>query len=138
METRVIVADSARARIFASHSALRHLEEVEGFAHPEAHKSNRDLASDSAGKSVDQHGALESATSPKAHEAENFARMLAQHLKDLHNQQHYEQLVLIAPPQFLGLLNKQLPKPLDKLVTKTVDKDLTTHSIEDIIGYIET
>ena len=136
METRVIVADNARARIFASHSVLNHLEELEGFAHPEAHRSNRELTSDSAGRSVDQHGALEPATSPKAHEAENFARMLAQHLKDLHNQQHYEELVLIAPPKFLGLLNKQLPKPLDKRVSRTVDKDLTMRSIEEIIDYI--
>ena len=77
METRVIVADSARARIFASHTVLNQLEELEGFAHPEAHWSNQDLASDSAGRSVDQHGALESATSPKVHESEKFAHLLA-------------------------------------------------------------
>ena len=50
METQIIVADSARARIFESHAALNQLEETEGFAHPEAHRSNRDLASDSAGR----------------------------------------------------------------------------------------
>ena len=138
METRVIVADGARARIFASHSVLNQLEEVEAFAHPEAHWSNQDIASDAAGKSVDQHGALEPATSPQEHETENFAHSLAEHLKDLHNQQHYEELVLVAPPHFLGLLQKQLPTPLDKLVSKTVKKDLTKLGVEEIIGYIRS
>jgi protein required for attachment to host cells len=109
---------------------------VEGFVHPEARWTNSDLSSDSAGRSVDQHGALESRTSPKEHEAEKFAHLLAEHLKDMHNQQHFEALVLIAPPHFLGLLHKQLPKPLDKLVSQTLDKDLTSCSIEKIIDAI--
>jgi protein required for attachment to host cells len=44
--------------------------------------------------------------------------------------------VLIAPPTFLGLLRKNLQKPLDKLVERTIAKDLTTADIEDIINYI--
>ena len=138
METRVVVADSARARIFTSHTVLNQLEEVEGFAHPEAHWSNSDLSSDSAGKSVDQHGSLDAATSPKEHETEKFAHLLAQHLKAMHNQQHYDALVLVAPPHFLGLLHKQLPNPLGKLVSQTVDKDLTDRSVEEIIDHIRS
>lgn len=138
METRVIVADSARARIFSSHTTLLELEEIEGFAHPEARRRNRDIASDSSGRSVDQHGALEPATSPADHEAENFAKLLAQHLKALHNKRHFDQLMLVAPPRFLGLLRKQLPKPLDQLVEKSVDKDLTGASRETIISCIQS
>lgn len=136
METRVIVADNVRARIFSSHTVLNKLEEMEGFAHPEGRWSNSDIASDVAGKSAEQQGAYRSKTSPKEHEAENFAHMLGQHLKHLHNQHHYESLVLIAPPKFLGLLHAQLPRPIDKLVTQTVDKDLTTCSVEQIIDHI--
>jgi protein required for attachment to host cells len=138
METRVIVADNARARIFASHTVLNHLEELEGFAHPEAHWTNQELATDSSGKSVDRRGALEPATSPREHEAEKFAHDLAHHLKDLHNQKHFEELVLIAPPRFLGMLQKHLQKPLDKLVSRTLGKDLTTCSVEEIIDYIRS
>ncbi len=138
METRVIVADNVRARIFSSHSVLNKLQELEDFAHPEGRWSNSDLSSDVAGKSAEQQGAFTSKTSPKEHEAENFAHMLAQHLKELHNQQHYESLVLIAPPRFLGLLHGQLPTPLDKLVMKTIDKDLTTCTVEEIIDHIRS
>ena len=137
METRVIVADNARARIFESHSVINRLEEREGFVHSAARLSNRDLVGDSAGKSVDQHGSLDPGTSAKQHQAQNFARMLARHLKELHNKQHYDNLILIAPPRFLGMLRKELPGPLDKLVTSTIDKDLTEASVEDIIEHIK-
>ncbi len=138
METRVIVADNARARIFASHSVINRLEETEGFTHPEAHRSNRELVGDSSGKSVDQHGTLDPATSAKEQEARGFAKMLARHLQELHNQQHFEQLILVAPPRFLGMLRKELPGPLGQLVTQSIDKDLTTASAEELIDYIKS
>ena len=56
----------------------------------------------------------------------------------MHNQQHYDQLILIASPHFLGLLRKELPDPLDKLLTKTIDKDLTTAEVEQIVDYIKS
>jgi protein required for attachment to host cells len=138
METRVIVADNARARIFASSTAITRLQEEEGFAHPEAHLSNRDLVGDSAGKSVDQHGSLDPAADAREVEAQGFAKLLGKHLKELHNAQHFEQLILIAPPRFLGMLRKELASPLDKLVTRSIDKDLTTASLEQIIDHIKS
>ena len=138
METRVIVADNARARIFASHSVINHLQETEGFVHPEARLSNQELVGDSSGKSVDQHGSLDPPTSPKVQEAQGFAKMLAGHLRELHNQQHFEQLILIAPPRFLGMLRKELHTPLDQLVTLAIDKDLTHASVEELIDYIKS
>ena len=76
METKVIVADNARARIFTSDSVIKKLQEIESFAHPEAHLSNRELVGDASGKSVDQRGSLDPATSATDHEAESFARLL--------------------------------------------------------------
>jgi len=138
VETRVVVADNVRARIFASHSVINHLEEIEGFAHPEGRLANSELVADSAGKSVDQHGSLDPATSARDEEEQNFARLLGRHLKALHNQQHFEQLILIASPKFLGMLRKALPGPLDQLVTQTIDKDLTTADVDTIIDYIRS
>ena len=46
--------------------------------------------------------------------------------------------MLIAPPKFLGMLRKELPRPLDQLVTKTIRKDLTRASVEQIIDYIKS
>ena len=136
METRVIVANNARARIFASHDVLKHLAEQEDFVHAEARQSNQDLVTDAAGKSRDPHGSFDPATSPTEHEAANFALLLTRRLKEMHNEQHFDQLILIAPPAFLGLLRKNLHKSLDKLVERTIHKDLTTAGIDDIIDYI--
>ena len=136
METRVVVADNKRARIFSSHNVMKHLTEQEDFVHSAANLSNQDLVGDASGKSVDQHGSLDPRTSAKVHEEEQFAKALGKHLKELHNQQHFEQLILIAPPKFLGMLRDELPAPLDKLVTKTIDKDLTLIDVEELITYI--
>lgn len=136
METRVIVANKARARIFASHDVLNHLAEYEDFVHTESRLPNRELVSDAAGWSGDKQDSFDPATSPRDHEAEQFALLLARRLKEMHNELHFDQLILIAPPAFLGLLRKNLQKPLDKLVERTIDKDLTTADIDLIIDYI--
>jgi protein required for attachment to host cells len=133
MEIRLIVADNARARIFASHSDIRRLQERADFVHPEARLSNSDLVGDAAGKSIDGRSSLDPATSPKQHQAETFARSLARHLKEMHDEQHYEELILIAPPKFLGMLRAELPAQLERLVTRTVNKDLTTAGVAEII-----
>jgi protein required for attachment to host cells len=136
MDTRVIVADNGRARIFASKTGVRQLEEMEGFVHSEAHLANQDIDADAAGRSRDPHGSLDHATSAREHESQMFAKSLARHLKELHNDHHFEQLVLVAPPRFLGLLRQELPKPLDKLVSQSIDKDLTRSSLEDIVDHL--
>ncbi len=137
MHTYIVVANSARARVFARQHAYSVVEELEGFTHSEARMRNQDLTSDSAGKSRNIHGSLDAATSPKDHEADFFARLLVYHLKDLHNKQHYERLVLVAPPRFLGMLRRHLVSPLDHLVVGSIDKDLTTAPIADIVGHLE-
>jgi protein required for attachment to host cells len=137
METRVIVADNARARIFGSDSTINALREMEDFIHSGARLSGRDIDADAAGKSRNPHGALDHASSATEHEMEVFARSLARRLKELHNDKHFEQLILIAPPKFLGLLRRELPGPLDQLVDRCIDKDLTTAKVEDIIDYIK-
>lgn len=136
METRVIVADNARARIFTSHDVLNHLTEQEDFVHSEARLAEQDLVSDAPGKSRNTQGSLDPETSPKEQEARDFARLLARRLKEMHNERHFDQLILIAPPAFLGLLRQALHKPLDQLVARTIDTDLSGATVEEIIASI--
>jgi protein required for attachment to host cells len=137
MNTRIVVADNSRARVFSSYPNFSELDEQEDFVHNAARFLNQELVADAAGKSVDQHGSLDPATSAKAHEEEIFAKSLAKHLKELHNRDHYKKLVLVAPPKFLGLLRRELHRTLDKLVTKTIDKDLTLCSVDELIEYLK-
>jgi len=138
VETRVIVADSRRARIFSSHTVMNKLVEEEGFVHNEARLANRDLVSDAPGRSANRADSYSPPMSAKEHEVRNFAKDLARHLKALHSQQHFEQLVLIASPRFLGMLKQELHPPLDRLVSRTIDKDMTTADVAHIIDEIKS
>ncbi len=133
MGTRVVVADNTRARVFSAPDSLRRLVEQEGFIHSEAHLSNQELVSDAAGRSRDLHGTLDPATSAKDHQRHRFAKGLAKHLKAQYEQSHFDRLVLVAPPKFLGMLHKELPKPVDQLVVATVGKNLTGASEEELV-----
>lgn len=125
----VIVADSARARIFSVENASGQLEPVEQLLSPEARLHERDLSSDRPGRSFDSFGSgrhsTDTATSAKDQIASNFAKEVAQHLKAGVDDRSFGRLVIIAEPQFLGLLNKSLPTAVEKLVSLRIDKDLT-------------
>jgi protein required for attachment to host cells len=82
--------------------------------------------------------AFEQATDPKKHEADNFAHRLAQYLKEAHNEKKFEQLLIIAEPSFLGLLRINLPEQIKKLVCFELDKNITTHSLDDIRKHLPT
>jgi protein required for attachment to host cells len=132
----VVVADSARARVFSVENASGQLEPVEQLLSPEARLHERDLSSDRPGRSFDSFGSgrhsTDTATSAKDQIAANFAKELAQHLKAGCNDRSFERLVIIAEPQFLGLLNKSLPTAVDKLVSLRIDKDLTKETEQEI------
>ncbi|MDO9424010.1 MAG: host attachment protein [Methylobacter sp.] len=133
--TWILVADSTRARIFTADTSASPLEEIEDFSHTEGRLHDRDITSDLPGKikSVGGGGhAFEQPTDPKKHEADNFAHIVAQYLEDAHNTNRFEQLLIVAPPSFLGLLRNHLPEQIKKLVRFELDKEITMLSVADI------
>ncbi|MGI9318280.1 MAG: host attachment protein [bacterium] len=132
----VVVADAARARIFSVESASGALNAVEQLVSPEARLHERDLSSDRPGRSFDSYGSgrhsTEMPTSAKDQIAATFANELAQRLKVGCNDHDYSRLVVIAEPQFLGRLNKSISPEVEKLVSLTIDKDLTKESEQQI------
>ncbi|MCF7966028.1 host attachment protein [Methylobacter sp. Wu8] len=133
--TWILVADNTRARIFSADTPSSPLEEIEDFSHAEGRLHDREITSDLPGKikSVGAGGhAFEQPTDPKKHEAENFARNVAQYMEDAHNAHKFEQLLIVSEPSFLGLLRHQLPDQIKKLVQFELDKNITTLSAADI------
>ncbi len=133
--TWIVVADSARARIFTADTPTSPLEEIEDFSHAEGRLHDREITSDLPGKIKSAGGgghAFEQPTDPKKHEADTFAHQVAQFLEDAHNANRFEQLLIIAAPSFLGLLRNHLPEPIKKLVRFELDKEITMHSAADI------
>ena len=47
----------------------------------------------------------------------------------------YDQLVLVAPPRFLGALRKELHKEVEKLVADELPKDLSWFNARDLERY---
>jgi len=70
------------------------------------------------------------------HEVEKFARELCGELDKASQGKDVRKIYLIAAPKFLGLLRSGLSKPCaDKLVGE-VNKNLVSHSVEDIRGHL--
>ena len=83
---RIIVADSARARLFDADPKTRTIAEIGALVHPESREKDLDLTTDKGGRTFDSAGEGRHAMSPhtSAHklEADVFARELADHLHD--------------------------------------------------------
>ena len=88
MEKRVwvVVADSARARLFTADNAVGPLDERETLVNPEARQPQRDLVTDASGRSFNRFGpgraTLGHEADAKQHDYEIFARQIAQRLNE--------------------------------------------------------
>jgi protein required for attachment to host cells len=60
---------------------------------------------------------------PKEAESRVFARFLADNLKQHLNRQDFKELVLAAPPHFLGLLRAALDETVGRCVVASFGKD---------------
>ncbi len=136
----ILVADEGIARVLASRGDSAPLEEVEKITDAGARADNADLRRDAYGRRA-QATVQGDAGHPGAHpgrmatvtssagedeihqEAQLFARRVAKLLEEARNRQRFDELVVIAPPRFLGLLRKALPQSVCSVVTRELDKD---------------
>lgn len=136
--TWYLVGDASRARIFRRGETDRHLRLLREFEHSQSRAHNRELVSDrpgrtqqatppgaASGASKGNRSAMEPHTTPKAVEHEHFAHELAKFLHQGLVNEEYADLVLVAGPQFLGLLRNILDEQVVKHVRASVDKDYT-------------
>ena len=137
--TWILVADAARARILwvePEGHALTLLDERE---HPASRSKGSELLGDDRGRTRPRNrdavrgSALSYTTPPKTVEAEAFARELADHLRLAHAHNEFNELVLIAPPQFLGTLRKVLDHGVAASVTASIDKDCTRETPDELL-----
>ena len=127
-KTWIIVAESSRARIFATENPRAPMHEVEDIVHPEGRLRAQDLRSDRPTRVFDSKGqgrhAVESEVEPRHQEAINFARRIADRIEDARLSGRFDELVLVAPPAFLGLLRNNLSAHAMKRVVQSINKNL--------------
>lgn len=144
----ILVADEGVARVLASQGESAPLEEVEKITDAAAHADNADLRRDAYGRRgqapmqgdaghpgahVSRTAATASAGEDEIHqEAQLFSRRVAAMLEDARNRQRFDELVVIAPPRFLGLLRKALPQSVCDVISRELDKDYCQLSNADL------
>lgn len=128
-KTWILAADSSRAIIYAVESRVKPLREVDALVHPEGRELEQDMTSDRPGRAFDTTGlggrhAMGKEVDPKRHEAQLFAKRLADRVDQGRTHGEFEQLILVAPPAFLGQLRDSLNDQVLKLVSQSLDKNL--------------
>jgi protein required for attachment to host cells len=161
--TWIVVADSSRTRILTPHEKdprpldenvhfvgragyagpekypAEHLDEVESLVHPVGQMKRGELESDRPGR-VKAPGVAESYEAKHKdfnHQvAEDFVREIVEYLTHARQEHRFEKLILVAPPLFLGVMRKHLPKALKQLVTCEIDKDYTKLTSDEIRSHL--
>lgn len=132
----VVVADSARARVFERAKKFSPLVEFTDLAHPESRLKRQDLASDRPGTVHESRTPGESQasepTDPKEHEAQVFAREIAEFLKQARTENGLAGITLVAAPHFLGLIRQSLDAATAGLLIAGISANLTRESPEKI------
>ncbi len=140
--TWIVVAESARARIFTLSGIGAKLQEVTDLSHPESRLHDTELTSGLPGRTFDIQGqgrhAMEPATDPKEREARAFAVEIARHIERGRNDGNFDALVLIAPPKFLGRLRAELSKPARDTLAGEIDKNLVEADTKTIERQVST
>ena len=138
----ILVADSARARLYLRGRRWDQLDQLEEIEHPEGRAHEGDLVSDQ-GASVIQRGgqgqrrSSQPEVSATEHEAQVFAHELAGRLRKGRVEHEVDSLVLVAAPHFLGLLRTTLDDQTRKCVLHEIDKDLTQYDTEKVGELLE-
>ena len=120
--TWIVIADEGRARFLSCDAPGGELAEVDEISDPAAHADNADLRRDAYGRRGSS--VTSSAGEDKLdHEAEAFARRVAERLARAQREQRYAELRIAAAPRFLGRLRKALDAEVAKRVVAEFDKD---------------
>ena len=135
--TYVLVADGARARLYANHGVGKGLQPVSGATHrADLHHHDREILTDKPGRahSSVRHGrsTIEPQTEWHRFEKHKFAREMAKVLDAAAASKSFDRLILVAPPATLGDLRTELGDATRKLVMAELPKDLTRHDEREL------
>ncbi len=136
MRIRIVVANQAEAAFYDLESRTGEPKFATRLTDPLAHLHDRDLKSDRPGRFSDHallapgrrgataHHGTGGERRPRKHEAELFARQVAEQIERARHNGEFDRLVVMAAPAFLGLLRKVLPDSLRPHLAAEVGKDL--------------
>lgn len=135
-KTWILVANRVRARLLELNDGQRNVSEIGDFLNPDGRLPAGTRGENRPPRTIDRMGssrhAIEPHTEPAVKVADRFARQLTAILEDGRVHHHYDRLVLIATPRFLGRLRQCMDAPLRGHVVREVDRDMTRNKPETI------
>lgn len=142
--TWIVSANSGRARVFSQNAASEALEEVNNMVNDAARLRTEESQTDrlsprAAGDSIHSVGGAtptslyQPAKTPQQHQSEIFARDIAGFLEHAHQESSFQKLSLVASPEFLGLLRKELQPKFSGLIELEIDKDYTQYGAAQLL-----
>ena len=135
MKRYIIAADAARARIFTQ-ERNGDVQEIDTLVHPESRQHQGDLRTggsggvdDSAGQGIRQS---DQSITTMQNESLVFAKEVAEYMRKARTQGQVESFVVFSAPKFLGDLREKLDTPTRDMIAKTVDKNVSKDSEQEI------
>jgi len=151
----VMVANNSGARIFTpappaprlkdpqalqDESPTARLVELETIEHPEGRLKSQSIDADRPGRSFESAGmkrhSMSREVDPKKQEAITFAKEVAERLESARLQGEVEQLILVAAPEFLGLLRGNLSSELRRMIAEEFSLDLFHMTPQEIRAHL--
>lgn len=141
----VIIANAGFAKIYEVTGCGREIHEIHHLDNAIGHENHAIHFSDRPGRTHNRFGAGRHALQDQnihANEQHIFIESIEKILKEGKEAKKYDQLAVVAPPAFLGELNKQLCGEIKKLINKEVPKDLPEkmsekERIEHVRSYLD-
>ena len=131
--TWIVAADSSRARVLQVAGPQR-LVEIDNLLNPDGRLEDREINTDARGRFSGGHTG-EDDVGAAEHRTELFAKRVGDYLDKARTEHRYDELVLVAPPKFLGMMRKTLGKEVGKLVADQVPKDLSWFNARELESY---
>lgn len=134
--TWILVADTARARLFENSHRDDPLRPLGDFINPEARMPGRRSTHDHPPTVHESVGparhSIEPHTTLRDRQRISFARELVDKLEQGRVSRRYDRLVLVAPPKFLGVLHQLIQEPLRQCIVGESARDITARSCTTI------
>jgi len=139
----VVTANAGVARFFSKENQSPRLKEIHDMGNGVVHDLTEDTESDrigqrAASKSRHNVGAptqpsgYQPNQTPAQHTTELFARRVAEHLLHGYREGQFKKLILVASPEFLGVLRQQLDSNLSAALALEINKDYTHANVKDL------
>lgn len=137
--TWILAADEARARILRVVERER-LDEIRSFVNPGGRLPEREQQADAEARLNGRAGggvaSDREARGPGEHSVAVFARDIGRLLEAERINRAYDELLVIAPPKFLGALRREFTDDVERLVARQIPKDLSWFSPRELERYL--